>query len=297
MVTRTPRDPWIDRLSEYLDGELTGGDALSLEAHLEECAECRLALADLRRVVARARELPETPPAEDLWPAIRERIEADAAVAPDTIAPEAVAASERPARRRVLDVRTRPRWWARPLTLSWAQAAAAAVLLVVLAGGGAYLVLRPVGGVAPVAGRSPAERSAVEPGATSAPLASLPGAPERERDGTGAPGDQAIAEHGRPGRGSVRPTDEAVAVSLDPQYDGAIAQLQNILIRERANLDTSTVRILEQNLALIDRALAEARRAVASDPGNPYLRAHLASTMRRKVELLRRATEIASPRG
>jgi hypothetical protein len=89
----------------------------------------------------------------------------------------------------------------------------------------------------------------------------------------------------------------ATAVSVDPRYDATVAELQRLLVHERANLDTSTVRILEQNLALVDRALAEAQRAVESDPNNPYLRSYLASTMRRKVDLLRRATVIAGAQG
>ena len=48
------------------------------------------------------------------------------------------------------------------------------------------------------------------------------------------------------------------------------------------------------NLAIIDSALAEAQRAVMSDPGNAYLQTHLADVMRRKVMLLQRAATLAS---
>ena len=82
---------------------------------------------------------------------------------------------------------------------------------------------------------------------------------------------------------------EAAAVGL-AQYDAAIAELERVLAGRRAQLDSSTVRIVEQNLALIDRAIAEARRALAADPTDSYLHDHLASTMRRKMGLLRRAT-------
>ena len=50
-------DVWTDRLSEYLDDELPPGERAALEGHLAQCAECSATLADLRRVVARARAL------------------------------------------------------------------------------------------------------------------------------------------------------------------------------------------------------------------------------------------------
>jgi hypothetical protein len=84
---------------------------------------------------------------------------------------------------------------------------------------------------------------------------------------------------------------------VDPRYGDTVAQLQRVLATERARLDTSTVRILEQNLAVIDRAVLEASRAVERDPSNAYLRSHLASTMRLKVALLRRATVIPGAQG
>ena len=56
----------------------------------------------------------------------------------------------------------------------------------------------------------------------------------------------------------------------------------------------STVRVLEQNLAVIDRAIVEAGRALAADPGNAYLNAHFARTMRRKLDLLRQAATLTA---
>jgi hypothetical protein len=52
------------------------------------------------------------------------------------------------------------------------------------------------------------------------------------------------------------------------------------------------VRIIKQNIAIIDQAIDQAQRALAADPANPYLSNHLAGTLRRKVELLRRATAL-----
>jgi len=76
--------------------------------------------------------------------------------------------------------------------------------------------------------------------------------------------------------------------------DAAIADLQDALDRNESRLDTSTVRVVRENLALIDRAIAQARAALKADPGNAYLNLHLADTMRRKLELLRRINAIAT---
>ena len=78
--------------------------------------------------------------------------------------------------------------------------------------------------------------------------------------------------------------------------DAAIAELQAALDQNEKRLDTATVRIVRKNLAVIDRAIAEARMALRGDPGNAYLNLHLANTMRRKVELLRRVNDMAAAR-
>jgi len=53
------------QLADYIDGMLSNQDRLDLEAHIEECPDCRQALEDLRELDARLRE--EVPP---LWEAI-----------------------------------------------------------------------------------------------------------------------------------------------------------------------------------------------------------------------------------
>ena len=71
-------DRWMDRLSEYLDGELAPEERRELEAHLARCATCKRTLEDLRAVVARAAALEDRPPAADLWPAVARGIGAGA---------------------------------------------------------------------------------------------------------------------------------------------------------------------------------------------------------------------------
>jgi hypothetical protein len=96
---------------------------------------------------------------------------------------------------------------------------------------------------------------------------------------------------GRPGT-----TIAVTSASWTRHTDVAIVELQDALTRNESRLDTATVRIVRQNLAVIDRAIADARAALESDPGNTYLNLHLAATMRRKVELLRRVNALAAAR-
>src|SRR5437870_4265611 len=80
-------------------------------------------------------------------------------------------------------------------------------------------------------------------------------------------------------------------------HEEAIAELRKALAKERDRLDPATVRTLESNLAIIDLAIDQAKRALAADPANTYVTEHLAETMRRKIELLQRATMLASTNG
>ena len=108
-------------------------------------------------------------------------------------------------------------------------------------------------------------------------------------------GDQPVATQPAPSPSpAVTPVTQ---VSLgDARYDAAVADLQRVLENGRGTLDTATVRVIEKNLAVIDRAITDARRALAADPGNAYLNAHLAQTMRRKIDLLRQAATIVASR-
>ncbi len=68
-------DQWTERLSEYLDDELTPRERRALDVHLGTCQECRSVLADLRVVIGRAATMTNRPPEIDLWPAIRARLD------------------------------------------------------------------------------------------------------------------------------------------------------------------------------------------------------------------------------
>jgi anti-sigma factor RsiW len=99
-----------------------------------------------------------------------------------------------------------------------------------------------------------------------------------------------------PVRAQVHEEEPSVALAnfADKSYDAAIAQLERTLDEGRKSLDPETVRVLEQNLAAIDRAIDQCRRALESDPSNVYLNTHLADARQRKLVLLRRATALTT---
>jgi hypothetical protein len=96
----------------------------------------------------------------------------------------------------------------------------------------------------------------------------------------------------QPGGGQIVPANFA-----DAQFNAAVEDLERILREERGRLDPRTVLILERNLKAIDAAITEARMALEQDPANPFLNSHLADARRRKLDLLRHATELASAGG
>ena len=69
--------------------------------------------------------------------------------------------------------------------------------------------------------------------------------------------------------------------------DREIADLQSIVDERRDLLDPATITVLEQNLALIDRAIAESRRALEADPASRFLAAQFARAYTSKLTLLR----------
>jgi len=104
----------------------------------------------------------------------------------------------------------------------------------------------------------------------------------------------ALPQRSTPVADEQRPRPRIDPIGWTQSTDVAIAELQVALDQNEKRLDTATVRIVRKNLAVIDRAISEARMALRNDPGNAYLNLHLANTMRRKVDLLRRVNDMAA---
>ena len=212
------------KLSDYLDGELSVHEEAAVDHHLAGCAECRKVLAELRMVVATARQLTAGRVDADLWAGVEARIQGSSG--------------------RVSPFRRRPR---RTFAFTLPQLAAAGIALMLMSGGMVYFA---------GAGRTLGPRTDVA-------------APNGER---------AIS-----------------SVSLaDPRYEDAVQDLERTLAEGRERLDPDTVRVLEQNLATIDKAIAQSREALEADPGNVFLNRHLVSARQRKLALLRRATALTT---
>lgn len=75
-------------------------------------------------------------------------------------------------------------------------------------------------------------------------------------------------------------------------YLDAIADLAPGYLRNQARLAPETRRLLERNLAVIERALEEARAALVQEPGNAALADIVVAAYRRKIEFLERATTL-----
>jgi anti-sigma factor RsiW len=288
-------DHWLDRLSEYLDDELEAMERAQLEAHMSDCAECTRALEQLRVVVQRARALRDHPPAHDLWSGIAARIDAGEA------APAPVVDLQQFAARRKLR-----------LSFSVPQLIAAGIILMLVSGASVWLALssaRRAGVVSPIENGGVVTRSVEIPANEDRNVvAALPGDSNTDtivdvetrvatasRAPSVAPRQAASGGRTLPGASeSAAPQMRNVATSPDRPYDTAVADLQTVLREGRSQLDPKTVRALEDNLRVIDQAIAAARSALAGDSANVYLNEHLASNMQRKLELLRRATAIVS---
>lgn len=81
--------------------------------------------------------------------------------------------------------------------------------------------------------------------------------------------------------------------SAEDRYARSVELLQRALDERRDSLAPSTVAIVERSLRIADSAIAEARDALARDPANRALAALFASNYERKIDLMRRATELA----
>jgi len=132
-----PNDPWEEKLSPAVDGELPADEQALLDAHLATCAHCRDILDELRALALEARGLPEIPPPADLWPGVEARIAAFARIEEASAPGLARSPSSRLGRGGGV--------WGGGLTLSWPQLAAAGLLLVALSGGGMWLATHRAG--------------------------------------------------------------------------------------------------------------------------------------------------------
>lgn len=227
-------DTWTDKLSEYLDDELTPADRRAVEDHLAGCPDCARTLGELRRVVSRAGALPAHPPAGDLWTGIESRIADGGAEG------------------------FRPRL-AQRFSFTIPQLAAAAVLIAAVSGVVATRIGAPrfttrqpaADRVAPQAAVSPREAAPETIGAATVSLA------DAQYDAAVADLERALNN----GRGKLDPSTIAAIEQSLQTIDQAIEQARQALEQDPANsyLTGHLVETRRRKLELLRRvaALAE----------------------------------------
>jgi len=78
------------------------------------------------------------------------------------------------------------------------------------------------------------------------------------------------------------------------EYERAAGALRAALAERRAVLPAATRRVVDENLAVVDAAIAELTRAVAGAPGDDNLRALLAAAYGKQLELLETANRLST---
>ncbi|HUR94858.1 MAG TPA: zf-HC2 domain-containing protein [Gemmatimonadales bacterium] len=226
-------DQWTDRLSEYLDDEMAPGERRELEAHLLHCVACGSVLADLKRIVIRARGLEDRPPARDPWPGIAARI----GVGGTGASPVA----------RRLEAHPRRRW-----TFSVPQLAAASIALMTVSGGTAWL-LHPVNGPGAVTVAAPPSSSAPQL-SPSLVVPATSRTPARSYDAAVADLERLLGEgRGRLDTATVRVIERNLAT-----IDSAIVQAQRAVAADSANvyLNSHLAETMRRKLELLRQAAA-----------------------------------------
>jgi anti-sigma factor RsiW len=102
-----------------------------------------------------------------------------------------------------------------------------------------------------------------------------------------------------PAQGPAVPPSSAIAAAVpaavravERSYAGALEELTVTITAQRGALAPETIATLERTLRVIDDAIAEARAALAADPGNRTLLDVLSANYEQKVHLLRRVSEL-----
>lgn len=100
------------------------------------------------------------------------------------------------------------------------------------------------------------------------------------------------AGYATPPAAGAPPTALVAFRPAEQAYERAIGELAQVLEERREALAPETVRVVEENLAVIDRAIAESRAALAADPASKPLTRMLADAYDAKLGVLRQAVQL-----
>ncbi|MFN2637106.1 MAG: zf-HC2 domain-containing protein [Gemmatimonadaceae bacterium] len=262
-------------LSDYLEGTLDIPNRASVEQHLRECLRCAALVRDIDGIRKDAAALPDLVPARDLWAGIDSRIQA----------PVIPFASRAVRQRRFA---------------AWMGVAAAA--LVISTAGVTYLLtarsLTPTQRVVASSGSpdaNAAQSTDVNQGAGATQTAATGSANGARIGSPSGAISQTARVSGVDERGGATKATLASRNIGSPNthsetvYGKEIEMLQKIVSERKGQLDPVTVAVIERNLTIIDRAIAQSRAALAKDPASMLLSQQLTHSLDKKVELLRTA--------
>lgn len=262
-------------LPDYLEGTLDEPLRAEVSKHLGECVRCTSLVRDLQKIQKEAAALPDLAPSRDLWQGIEARIAAP-----------------------VIPFATRPERQKRVVP-AWMAVAAAA--LVVSTAGITYMLtarsLKPASS-ATVAQVTPGitvtdTQQAIDAGGSQNPQTAPAGtdAVGSRRSPSGATSLRVEGvTRGAPASGASLFTSQTGSDQRsEAVYSKEIEMLQNIVTQRRAQLDSTTIAVIERNLRIIDAAIASSRDALVKDPASRLLGEQLTHALDKKVELLRTA--------
>ena len=90
------------------------------------------------------------------------------------------------------------------------------------------------------------------------------------------------------GTATVAPNVVAVShPSASETFDREIASLRTLVDERRRDLDPVTIAVVQKNLRLIDRAIAESKAALANDPASVFLNDRLTHAYETKLQVMR----------
>ncbi len=237
-------------LSDFLEGTLAPTQRDAFDAHRRRCAACDALVNDLEALVVNARALPPLTPSHDLWSGIAKRLDTDVTPLPlRTTATTTTSVAQRS-----FSVRT---------------LAIAAALLVAVTSGVTWRLAR-------------VQRT---PGLRTNTLATTP---------TTVPAENAIRAEDTVSAPPVvdAPVPTRLVASspaeVDDIYEREISALRTVVDERFTELDSATVVALRRNLAIIDAAIADSRRALRRDPRSRLLSSQLDRAIETKLALMRR---------
>ena len=253
--------------ADWIEGDLAPDTKATVDSHVATCARCQGLARDIDDIRESAASMVDLAPSRDLWQGIEARIQP----AVVSIAP----------RRSVAAI---PRSW---------LATAAAGLIVVSSSVTYVATSRSIGKESKAPAPAPAAPirvagATVEAPSAPAPQPPAPPAPEAAASRRNVP--QVMRRSARPVITQVSRPMLPAETALSDEID----ELETLLDRRRGELEPETVRVVEENLAIIDAAVNQARAAVERDPGSGFLSGKLESALNKKVQLLRTVALIRS---